>query len=249
MGNQNTLLRRPHPAGTLGGRLRLVVLARRRLDNGLAGRRSGRLAALARLAVSSPGGHARQWRSRRFIEAGRWPDGPKRCPPAPAGRRRGRHVDSFLEGAAKLDVALEVARIEVCAPNRFVDSTKLGDRKLRRAEPGREGCVLQLGPRPLDGVPHDPLVVKRQSNRAPLDRLHWCQHCGHRVPTAPERREIGADRPVGDGDDAHARIPARRTVAGELLQVPGAVAQTRFLGQFAGRGLIQVLTRFHEATR
>ena len=63
MGNQTTLLRRPHPAGTLGGRLRLVVLARRRLDNGLAGRRRGRHAALARLAVSSPGGHARQWRT------------------------------------------------------------------------------------------------------------------------------------------------------------------------------------------
>ena len=142
-----------------------------------------------------------------------------------------------------LDVALEVARIEMRAPHRFVDSTKLGDRELRRAEHGREGCVLQLGPRPLDGVPHDPLVVKRQSNRAPLDRLHWCQHCGQRVPTAPERREIGADCPVGDGDDAHARIPVRRTVAGELLQVPGAVAQTRFLGQFAGHHDSRVASR------
>ena len=126
MGHQNTLLRRPHPAGTLGGRLRLVVLARRRLDNGLAGRRSGRLAALARLAVSSLGGHARQWRSRRFIEAGRWSDGPKRCPPAPAGRRRGRHVDSFLEGAAKLDVALEVGcfRHQLLLPHPYLVLTK-----------------------------------------------------------------------------------------------------------------------------
>ena len=73
MGHQNTLLRRPHPAGTLGGRLRLVVLARRRLDNGLAGRRSGRLAALAR-HCQVDGNHVdrppRYWALARIIQEG-----------------------------------------------------------------------------------------------------------------------------------------------------------------------------------
>ena len=78
--------------------------------------------------MSSPGGHARQWAqqggSLKLVDGLMDQSDARR--PRPDGGAAGMS-DSFLEGAAMLDVALEVARIEVCAPNRFVDSTKLGE--------------------------------------------------------------------------------------------------------------------------
>ena len=82
-----------------------------------------------------------------------------------AGRPRlergcGGRADAFLEGAALLDVALKVARIETFVPDRFVDMAKLADRKLRRAKFCRKGRVLKLGSRQFDGIPHDLFVVE-----------------------------------------------------------------------------------------
>ena len=79
--------------------------------------------------------------------------------------------------------------------------------------------------------------------------LHRGEGRGRGVPAAAQRRRLGADRPVGDADHPHSRIPIRRAVGAELLQMPGARAQTGFLGQLPRGGLFQVLVDLDEAAR
>src|SRR5439155_6591784 len=113
------------------------------------------------------------------------------------------------------------------------------DRELGPAEGGGERGVLQLCPGPLDAVGQDAVVVEgellrgRVADRSPAGRGG--------VPTGHRRGQVGQQREVSDGDHPAARVAARGSVAGELLQVSGGRVEAGLFEQLAYGRLRQVL--------
>ncbi|GAA2901799.1 hypothetical protein GCM10020220_108960 [Nonomuraea rubra] len=146
----------------------------------------------------------------------------------------------FQEEALRLrDLSVEVARVEVAAPDDLVHPAQVRHRELRRAERRSQRGVLQLGAGPLDSVEHDAAVVEG--------------HDGERVDRLPAHvgllrgREVGGQPQVGDAQDALAGVAVRVAVRLELLQVDRGARQARAFGQEAVGGCGEVLVELDEA--
>ena len=81
----------------------------------------------------------------------------------------------------------------------------------------------------------------------PLDRS---QVSRNGIPAALQSGQARGDREVRDGDNAHTGVATGCAIATELLEVPVIVwPQAGLLGQFAGRGLIEILAATDEPAR
>ncbi len=142
---------------------------------------------------------------------------------------------------------MEVAGVELLAPDLLVDRAQLRDGELRCEEGRRQWGVLQLGAGSLEPVGEDLRVVEGElpvAGPTPVETDDRSPCGAGGVAAGARIGQIGREGQVGHGDDGHPRVPPRRAVGAELLQVHAAQlarAEPRLLGQFAGGGLVQAL--------
>src|ERR1700761_4552863 len=147
------------------------------------------------------------------------------------------------EAGDREDLAVEVACVQLLAPDGLVDLAEFGDRKRRPHERRRQRGVLKLGPGSLHPVGEDLRVIKGERARR-TQSLGNGDRDPPGVGSASARRRLRHCRgecQVGDGDNPHPWVTARSAVAAKLLKVGGAELRTGFFCQRPGGGLRQVL--------
>src|SRR5699024_261405 len=136
----------------------------------------------------------------------------------------------------RLDLAVEVARVEVEAPDGLVDPLEFGDGEGRGAKGRGQGGAFDLDAGAFQPVLEDLPVVEGQCSTVGGDVFDGDPGGGGGVGACFGFGQAGSDGQVGHGDDASSWVTAGATVGTQLFQMEFCGVEVGLLPEFsAGR--------------